>query len=58
MEPDVPLTQGEKLQFMKNSLTKHELTLVLSGEIGTPQDLIELIGKAYGVYWLPARLQY
>ncbi len=51
-----PLTHGEKPQFMKNSLIKHALALVLSGEIGTPQDLIEFIGKAYGLHQSPEKL--
>ncbi len=33
MEPYVPLTDAGRLRFMKNSLTKNALTLVLSGEI-------------------------
>ncbi len=46
MEPDVPLTDVERLRFMKNSLVKDALTLVLSGNVRTPQGLLKMISKA------------
>ena len=50
MEPDVPHTNAERLRSMKNSLIKNALTLVLSEEIQTPQDLLDMIAKAYGAH--------
>ena len=58
LEPDVPLTDVERLRFMKNSLVKNALTLVLSGEIRTPQNLLDMIAKAYGAHWSPKQLWF
>ena len=54
MEPDVPLTNPERLRFMKNSLFENVLTLVLSGDVRTPQDLLDMISKAYGAHRSPS----
>ena len=58
MEPDVPLTDPERLRFMKNCLIKDALTLVLSGNVKTPQDLLNMISKAYGAHRSPEQLWF
>ncbi len=58
MEPDVPLTDAERLRFMKNSLIKDALTLVLSGNVRTPQDLLDMISKSYGAHRSPEQLRF
>ncbi len=58
MEPDVPLTDAERLRFMKNSLVKDALTLVLSGNVKTPQELLDMISKAYGAHRSAEQLRF
>ncbi len=58
MEPDVPRTDVERLRFMKNSLVKDALTLVISGDVRTPQGLLEMNSKAYGAHRSSEQLQF